>query len=94
MIRLDAHTTDEVLHLFPQRAQAAGRAGCEECGHAVTSPAGQWTDNPDFYYAHQNRVRRCWQMEKRTPDSDWPSPIIQPAPQATVKLKPRRLRAV
>ena len=95
MIRQDAHTNQAVLHLYPRRARAAGLACCEECGLPITADAGQWTDDPDIYYAYKNHRRRCWQMPHQLPDLEWEVPEVRlEVPESTVRLKPGRLRAV
>jgi hypothetical protein len=95
MIRQDAHTNPEVLHLFPRRAQAAGLACCEECGHSITADVGQWTDDPDIYYEHENSRVRCWQVPSSIPDYDWEVPEVRLIEaRSTVRLKPGWLKAV
>jgi len=88
MIRRDAHTNAEVLHLFPMRARDAGLMCCEECGLPVLSGMGHWTDDPDFYYEFRNHRIRCWQTAKTLPDFDWAVPELSLERRDTVRMKP------
>jgi len=94
MIRQDAHTNPEVLHLYPTRAQVAGLVCCEECGLSIASDVGRWTDNPDDYYSYTNHRNRCWQTPQMIPDFDWEVPEMRLELRDTVKLKPKQRRAV